>query len=99
MKFFDGRLDQADSAVIAVKEGPPDELIKAGIALLVLGGRDDDDLGVLLQDDPGPKIADGDGDDLAEVAVRRISQQPGPGVGDALRPLHRAPPAARMPRK
>src|SRR5262249_20326378 len=83
---------EPDAAVVAVQVYVPHQVLHRAEAVLVLVGPDDLEVLPLVEDDLGPEVAHDQRDGLAVVAVGRVADQAGPGVGALPQEPHRTAP-------
>src|SRR5205807_9304583 len=87
-EFPDGGFQQPHAAVVAVQLDVAGEGLDRLEAHPVLAGRHDFDVLPLVEDDLGAEVAHAERDGLAVVAVGRVADQPGPGIGLATEDKH-----------
>ena len=89
---LDRRLDQPDAAVVAVQSNVAREVVDRVEPRAVIVGQHDLDRVPLVERDLRPVVANAERQRLAVIAVGRIAEQAGTGVGALTSEEHRALP-------
>lgn len=88
---FDRGFDEPNSTVVAVRANVLGQLFHGSKSAAIFLAEDDFDVLPFVQDDLGPEVFQGAGDCLAEIAVRRITDQSGSGVRTSSQQFHESP--------
>src|SRR5207249_14458 len=90
-KFLDGRLDQPHAAIVAVQLHVADQLVDRAKPALILIGPNQLHILPFVEHDFRAEIADDEGERLAVIAIGRVADEAGSGVGPVTQEQHGEP--------